>query len=826
MPTTSSARGSASPSSSRSPSPPPRRIIDFPLDDGEAGWEDEDQQLQGLGTTTHRSRNRAREVIPVRKRKRVVASGANARATVEKRREAKTEKMSSLAADIKAWEDEREERIEELAEKYGMKAKEVRRRLLSASTFKPGRAPSLYNAKISAIMARLNEDRASGEKYNIPETKSLVKKDPSMLDDFTPDEEEEMLADIAAKRELKLHGARANNMAADADARRTVTRLTTEITALAERAGMIGFAMFSRGHIHDTSIPVMIESWGALDFFREILKKEPMDVSARLELWAVNREKGRTGGDTLLDMQRQCTDMIKTGLQIAAGKTKVNMNYENYIKAMVEAQNLALVGWPPEVEFKRMSKQSAIGPLRILRDALRCGTCHWKALRGGEKARLVSQFEDMVAKGEATKKVRKKNSKKPPADEEDTDDGGVKKRVQKKASKKRAAKEGVRSRRTRAGAEDVDDEEEGERLRRLSAPARAQRAKLLELVSRKQGVAGKGKENGGRKKRKARDAEEEDEELAKRPKKKRSKRGVDGEEEEATTNGRRKRKAREVVEESGDEARAPSKKSKVGTDSRSGVKGASKSRSGGVETSSSGSKGSSKTAERPRPKPAYKGATGSLTTLAQPPADAPGTHPATPPSPPHARAPANGDAPAGAPADEPGTDPATPPSPPRARAPANGDAPAGAPADAPGTDPTTPPSPPHARAPANGDAPAGAPADAPGTDPATPPSPPHARAPAKGDAPAGAPADAPGTDPATPPSPPHARAPANGDTVAPGLESHPVSSTAASRGASPPNGSLASASTTHSAGTITGNQVKKANVIKGRRGGPPGLRPL
>jgi hypothetical protein len=57
---------------------------------------------------------------------------------------------------------------------------------------------------------------------------------------------------------------------------------------------MIGFVMFTRGHIHDTSVPVTIQSWswGALDFFREVLKKDPADISTFFELWAVNRERG------------------------------------------------------------------------------------------------------------------------------------------------------------------------------------------------------------------------------------------------------------------------------------------------------------------------------------------------------------------------------------------------------------------------------------------------------------------------------------------------------------------------------------------------------
>ncbi|KAJ7441236.1 hypothetical protein FB451DRAFT_1414717 [Mycena latifolia] len=311
--TASSEHDETSSRASKSPPPPPGRIIDFPLDDGEAGWEDEDKQLQGLGTTTHRSRNRGRDVIPIRKRKNTM-SGANARATACKRKETKGSRMSDLARDVEAWEAEREERAQNLAEKYGMKVKEVRRRMLSASGFKTERKVSIYNAKISALMAKMNVDRAVGECYNIPDIKRMVKDDSSLLEGFSPEEEAEMVAEVMAKRSLKHRGARANNLAADADARRTMQRLVGEITSLAERAGMIGFTMFSRGHIHDTSIPVSIQSWGALDFFREILKKDPADVSALFELWAVNREKGKTGGDTLLEMQRQCTDMIKTGL--------------------------------------------------------------------------------------------------------------------------------------------------------------------------------------------------------------------------------------------------------------------------------------------------------------------------------------------------------------------------------------------------------------------------------------------------------------------------------------------------------------------------------
>jgi hypothetical protein len=65
----------------------------------------------------------------------------------------------ALAADIEPWEADCEEHANALAEKHGLKVKEVRRRMLSSTTFKPRRKVSTYNAKISRIMTDLNEGK-------------------------------------------------------------------------------------------------------------------------------------------------------------------------------------------------------------------------------------------------------------------------------------------------------------------------------------------------------------------------------------------------------------------------------------------------------------------------------------------------------------------------------------------------------------------------------------------------------------------------------------------------------------------------------------------
>ncbi|KAF7353146.1 hypothetical protein MSAN_01502100 [Mycena sanguinolenta] len=408
-----SGHGSSSPSNDNNCSPPPalgkdRRVVDFDVEDSD--WEDvPDGALPGLGTTTHRSHNPQLPANPRRKHHRRVVAGRNVRATESKRRQERANRMEALAEDLDVWEAEREERVRELAEKHGMKPNEVRRRMLTLSTYGQRRKVSLYNAKVSRIMARLNADRAVGECYTMLEVKRMVAEDPSMLEGFMEEEKKDMIARVVAKRKGKVWGTRANNLSAAVDAKRTMDQLMVEITNLAERVGMIGFAMFSRGHVHDKTLPVTIQSWGAMDFFREVLKKDPADISTLFELWAVSRERGKPKKNKLLCMQQECTGIINTGLQTVLGITKVKMNYNNYIPKIVKARNVGLVNWPDEVEFKRMSKQSAVGPLQILLDSLKCGTTQWKVLTVAERKKLIEQYEEMVANGEV--EVPEKKSK-------------------------------------------------------------------------------------------------------------------------------------------------------------------------------------------------------------------------------------------------------------------------------------------------------------------------------------------------------------------------------------------------------------------------------
>lgn len=136
--------------------PPRRRITDVPVDDDD-DWREEDTHLQGLGVTTLASRNRDKEVQPIRKRGKVVVQGANSKASNAAKREARSNKMAALQKDINAFIASREELALELAGTHNVKIEEVRRRLQVTSSLKPTRAVTAYNAKVVALLDRENE---------------------------------------------------------------------------------------------------------------------------------------------------------------------------------------------------------------------------------------------------------------------------------------------------------------------------------------------------------------------------------------------------------------------------------------------------------------------------------------------------------------------------------------------------------------------------------------------------------------------------------------------------------------------------------------------
>jgi hypothetical protein len=169
------------------------------------------------------------------------------------------------------------------------------------------------------------------------------------------------------------------------------------------------------------------------------------------------------------------------------------MNYNNYIKAIVEGKNFGLLGWLRDIDFKRMSKQSAIGPLRTLCDALKAGTCRWAVLSASQKEKLPADFQVMVDEGKVTQKAAKPRGK------------GNQKQVGEPRTSTRTGKKQIAAPLSddnddQGSAEenegDASEGEEGPRRKPSAVMAQCQR--LLALVGRKNTAAGSERDRGGR----------------------------------------------------------------------------------------------------------------------------------------------------------------------------------------------------------------------------------------------------------------------------------------------------------------------------------------
>lgn len=65
------------------------------------------------------------------------------------------------------------------------------------------------------------------------------------------------------------------------------------MSACTYHMGMVGFAMFAKGHLDDPSIPECIEVDGSLDFFSESLNMNVQDIIHLFDKFVTTRGLGK-----------------------------------------------------------------------------------------------------------------------------------------------------------------------------------------------------------------------------------------------------------------------------------------------------------------------------------------------------------------------------------------------------------------------------------------------------------------------------------------------------------------------------------------------------
>ncbi|KAF8166433.1 hypothetical protein K438DRAFT_1984242 [Mycena galopus ATCC 62051] len=350
------------------------------------------------GLTTWASRNPGKSVLLPRPRPRRVLGPEQRRTQSDKRKNTKS-RTAALNAEIAQLNKERNAKIAELATKHKFKVPLVKQRLTATSAYKKPRKPSLFRAQEHYLAKVLNKGRPHKERLTLHQIRRRV---PTWheFQNMSKTFKDQLFSDLEAHRERKATSAHASNKAASADATHTLKRIFEEAENLQERTGMYCVAFFTKGHVHDTAVPFIMETGGALNFFRESLKLDPIDVQVRFEQWCCARAKGFLGNESFAAMRKAITLMIKNGLIFASKRAKCAMNYERYIQVIVLGYGCIIVGWPKSVDFTSPTNISSSADMRTLYEAWKDGTCKWKEkIESGEVVEKVRQGRS--DKGEA-----------------------------------------------------------------------------------------------------------------------------------------------------------------------------------------------------------------------------------------------------------------------------------------------------------------------------------------------------------------------------------------------------------------------------------------
>ncbi|KAJ7028592.1 hypothetical protein C8F04DRAFT_1290550 [Mycena alexandri] len=307
------------------------------------------------GVKSWHGRNPDRPAIPLRNHR--PKQNVETLETARLKRAANKQTAAKLTDAIQNIIDVRNKMAEEVAEAHNVKVELVLRRLLSLGSMKASRKISLFNAKVHHLCKRQKLSMyffclfhaaqeahpEVGRPIKLKEARRRVRLDPEW-EDMDEEAEQALRDELMQHHELKKHGARATPTACMVDERFTTESIAQEMTALAERTGMIGFGFFTRTHIHDKTVPIEIESWGALEFFPQVLRMDPRDIGAKFELWAIARDQGKSVSSSGKEVVQYHEEGIK-----AKGRKSFCLNWKQYWTVMVMKHRLILRGWPLHV---------------------------------------------------------------------------------------------------------------------------------------------------------------------------------------------------------------------------------------------------------------------------------------------------------------------------------------------------------------------------------------------------------------------------------------------------------------------------------------------
>ncbi|KAI5989255.1 hypothetical protein EDD15DRAFT_2171530 [Pisolithus albus] len=304
---------------------------------------------------------------------------------------------------IRSLAEEFEEKVQVLATTHNVTHEKVKKLLGGHKYYRNPRGTQLANAIIHDKAHEVNEGCARGEKLSLEQIRNLARVDPK-YQDMTQEEKDELLRALTEYHALKNTSVRATNSAAACDAQSTLEHIFKILDSLALRTRIYVCLFATCGHVYDSSQPFWYGTDNVMDFWEDIMDLEPDEIVRKLEQWAYIEERNSVEG-----MQRMCARILNSSLRVVA-KKKIRINFINFEVAIKARYGIDILGWPEGVPFQSPCAITNAEHLRILRDALKAGMCHWAYMSRQRLEQFQDQLKERRSAGELIGKPRKRRS--------------------------------------------------------------------------------------------------------------------------------------------------------------------------------------------------------------------------------------------------------------------------------------------------------------------------------------------------------------------------------------------------------------------------------
>ncbi|KAF8507902.1 hypothetical protein BU17DRAFT_71015 [Hysterangium stoloniferum] len=289
----------------------------------------------------------------------------------------------ALNAAVSTYLLEQTEKLNALAAVYNVKVKRIEDMVNSQTHYKKSQAPTLQNAIVHFLAKKVNSYLPVGYRKTLAELKVMAQDDLD-VQSFTKDDEENLIIELIEYRAFKKTGVRATNKVASQDILLTLDRVINELDCLADRTGFSTFILGARNSVNDEALPTFHGSGDSMEFFSEVLERDPWELARLFEQWLCKREKSN-----ITNIKR------------------IEMNYTNYETTIVQAHGVKLIGFSLN-QFVNPSEVTNITDMQQLHNALRSGECKWIRLLQPELDIHAEGCKACHKDGEVVGKPRKK----------------------------------------------------------------------------------------------------------------------------------------------------------------------------------------------------------------------------------------------------------------------------------------------------------------------------------------------------------------------------------------------------------------------------------